>query len=821
MGVDAADINNDGWLDVMVLDMVAEDNYRLKANMSAMNPDAFWDVVDNGGHYQYMFNTLQLNLGNEHFSEIGQLTGISSTDWSWANLIADFDNDGLKDIYVTNGLLRDIRNTDSDKKFGLYVQKVINDFVQNNPNAGEVSIWDILDLDEALKILPSEKLSNYVYKNKGDLRFSKSMQDWGLDQKSFSNGAVYADLDNDGDLDLVVNNVNEPAFIYQNNADQLFNHNYLRVRLKDGSKNTVLGAKIKIEYNDQIQFYEMTNVRGIYSTCEQTAHFGLGKTKTIDRLSVIWPDNQISELHNVKVNQLITLDKNQTSFKATTPTNTEKLFSNITAQTSIRFKHRENNFDDYQKQILLPHKMSQFGPCLAVADVNNDGLDDFFVGGAANSVGNLFVQQPDGLFIPFDSPWDADKICEDIGAAFIDVDGDQDMDLYVVSGGNVYESGSIQYQDRLYLNNGKGIFQKSLDALPEITSSGSKVIPADFDQDGDMDLFVGGRHVPHDYPAPADSYILLNEGGKFVDITQEIAPELKNLGLVTDAQWSDYDQDNDLDLIISGEWMPITIFNNNQGKFKNITQELGLSNSTGWWFSIEKADMDNDGDEDYLVGNLGLNYKYKASQEEPFGVHYDDFDENGSKDIVLSYYNFGNLYPLRGRSCSSSQVPEIKKKFENYSLFANAKLEDVYGKNKLQKALQYEAKNFASVYLENLGNGKFKTHELPIEAQFSSINDFLIQDFDQDDNLDVLIINNLYVSEIETPRNDAGTGLFMKGDGQGNFTPIPVNQSGFFVPFDSKEVKLIRDSKGTLILVATNDDFLQIFRNNQLHNAKN
>ena len=465
--------------------------------------------------------------------------------------------------------------------------------------------------------------------------------------------------------------------------------------------------------------------------------------------------------------------------------------------------------------------MSQFGPCLAVADVNNDGLDDFYVGGAAYSTGKLYVQQANGLFIPFDSPWDEDKMNEDVGATFIDVDGDQDLDLYVVSGGNMYEPNAPNYQDRLYINNGKGLFQKASDALPQMTSSGSKVIPADFDQDGDLDLFIGGRHVPHDYPAPANSYILVNEEGKFVDVTQQIAPELTQLGLVTDAQWTDYDQDNDLDLIISGEWMPITIFNNDQGKFKNVTQDLGLSNSTGWWFSIEKADIDNDGDEDYLVGNLGLNYKYKASPDEPFGVHYNDFDENGSKDIVLSYYNFGDLYPLRGRSCSSSQVPEIKKKFENYSLFANANLEDVYGKNKLQKALQYEAKTFASVYLENLGNGEFKTHELPIEAQFSSINDFLIQDFDQDDKLDVLIVNNLYVSEIETPRNDAGTGLFMKGDGQGNFEAIPVNQSGFFVPFDSKEIKLIRDSKGTLILVATNNDFLQVFRNNLHTHAKN
>ena len=618
-------------------------------------------------------------------------------------------------------------------------------------------------------------------------------------------------------MDLVVNNVNEPAFVYRNNAEKLVKNNYLRVKLKNGSKNSVFGAKIQIESQGQMQFYETTNVRGIYSTCETIAHFGLGDDTKVKTLRITWPDGTQSKLKNIKANQLITVDKAQSATTTfyTSNQSLKPLFTDITSQSTIKYKHQENTFDDYEKQILLPHKMSQFGPGLAVADVNGDGLEDFYVGGAAGAQGQLFVQQESGLFLPINYPWEQDKLFEDVGATFLDIDGDKDMDLYIVSGGNAFEPNAAQYQDRIYINDGTGNFQKSQDALPQITNSGSKVIPADFDQDGDMDLFVGGRHVPHNYPTPASSLILLNEGGKFRDITKEVAPELIDLGLVTDAQWTDYDSDGDLDLIVVGEWMPVTVFRNDQGKFKNITAQLGLENTTGWWFSIEKADIDKDGDEDFILGNLGLNYKYKASEQEPFGVHYDDFDENGSKDIVLSYYNFGDLYPLRGRSCSSSQVPEIKKKFKNYSLFASAKLEDVYGKNKLQQALNYEAKTFSSIYLENLGKGKFQIHELPVEAQFSNIHDILIRDFDQDEYLDVLLVGNLFVSEIETPRNDAGTGLLLKGNGKGDFTAIPEYQSGFFAPFDAREIEILHSVAGKLILIANNNDFLQIFKTNQ------
>ena len=803
MGVDAADINNDSHLDLMVLDMTAEDNFRLKSNMSGMNPDSFWKVVNDGGHYQYMFNTLQLNNGNETFSDIAQFTQTAATDWSWASLVADFDNDGNKDIYITNGLLRDIRNTDADKKISDLVSKTFNKYIIENPDNSNVSIWDVIDLQELLDFLPSQKLKNYFYKNYGDLKFKNEIDQLGLGDPSFSHGASYADLDNDGDLDLIVSNVNEKAFIYRNNSDK----NFVRLKLEDDSP--TFGSKVSIYHDNNFQFFETTNVRGIYSTSENIVHFGINNSKTVDSILIEWPDQSTQKILKPKVNRLLKIKKK--GAKADLELIKENSTKFQEDKSILKYVHQENYFNDYDKQVLLPHKLSQLGPALAKGDINGDGLEDLFIGGASGQEATVFIQNENSFDRVENDIWTKHKALEDIDAVFFDSDNDGDLDLYVVSGGNEFMPNSSTYLDRLYINDGLGNFDFRRDLLPSNYKSGSVVKPHDFDNDGDLDLFIGSRMKPWNYPEPASSFVLINDNGNFINYDDK-NQAFKDLGLVTDAEWFDFDNDGDSDIVVVGEWMPITVIENQQGQFtkQELNTNLGCS-STGWWYSVEVGDLNNDNLPDLIVGNLGLNYKYKASVDEPFEVFYDDFDDNGKKDIVLAYYNYGIQFPLRGFSCSSQQVPDLQDKFKKYDIFASLDVQQVYGEENLENALRLSVNTFESAALIN-NKSFFDFRPLPNYAQFSSVNDIIIKDFDNDKVNDLLIVGNMYHAEIETARNDAGNGLLLKGNGDGSFNEIPTLKSGFFTPGDSKKAISLTLGNKEIILVANNDDRLQIFK---------
>ena len=793
MGTDIADFNNDGLLDVMTLDMVAEDNFGIKTSMSGMNPEVFELAVNGGFHYQYMFNTLQMNNGQNMFSDIAHMSGISNTDWSWSPLFADFDNDGLKDLFITNGLKRDFRNND----FRKYKLKRIEEAQKNGEKMSDVII-------ELVKETPQRKTTNYIYKNNGDLSFSKSNRDWGIETPTFSNGSAYADFDNDGDLDLVINNIDEPATLHKNNSE----NNFLTIGFKGSRLNPFgVGATVKIETERGNQIQENYPTRGYQSSVNPRLHFGLGQANKIVDLKVIWPDGKQQLLKDIKANTELVLDYNKATNDTFNSKKNKTVFKDVTEQLDLHnVRHIENDYNDYALESLLPHKMSQFGPALAVGDVNNDGLDDFFIGGSKGNSAMLYLQTEGVKFKKSQSSlWKKENVYEDVDAIFFDVDGDSDLDLYVVSGGNEWKVNHTMYQDRIYLNEG-GEFTKSNQVLPKLNISGSCVREFDYDNDGDLDLFVGSRLHPQKYPHSQSSVLLTNNNRKFEISTQNDF----NFGMVTDAIWTDFDLDGQTDLIVVGEWMAITFLKNKGGVFEKTT--TNLENTSGWWNAIEAADFDNDGDQDYIVGNLGLNYKYKASTLEPFAVYGADFDDNGTNDVVLGYYNQGDLFPLRGRECSSNQMPFIKEKFPTYNAFGSANLADVYGVEKLNNAKYLRADTFASAYLENEGNGTFKLIELPSQAQVSSINDFCIEDFDNDGFLDVISAGNLYQSEIETTRNDAGIGLLLKGNMNAILNPISAKESGVYIDGDVKKMKQISLGKGANkgIIVVRNNDFLTV-----------
>ncbi len=800
MGSDIQDLNNDGFEDILTTEMLPEDYWRAKVTMAPMTDPASFDYMYDKGlfQYQYMHNTLQLNRGNGFFSEISNYAGIKHTDWSWSVLASDFDNDGWRDIFIANGYKRDVFDNDALAKAKAY-KKELEEKVRKGGAAP--------DAEKLLRLLPSNPLRNYLYKNKGNLNFENVAAQWGMNEKTFSNGAATADLDGDGDLDLVINNINAEALILEN---QVANGNYLKIQLKGPSKNVYgLGAKVTVKTKDSSWFEDFQTARGYLSSVEPVLHFGLGNTQNIEEVKVVWPDGKISIKNDIQANQTLQIKYAEAS---PVPKDTllakPSLFTDITDQHIFPpYVHKDNNFEDFKYQVLLPHSETEHGPAIAVGDINGDGLDDFFVGGSFLTTGAIYSQDKMGEFHITDQPLlQEDLSYEDTGAAFFDLDGDGDQDLYVVSGSSEYPANDKHYQDRLYLNDGHGHFTKKAE-LPAIGVSGSVVRPFDYDHDGDLDLFIGGRILPRFYPYPTNSILLRNDHGKLVDAQEK---SFIKLGMVTDALWQDVNKDGQTDLIVTGEWMPITILLQKDGHFIK-TDYPGLKNTTGWWFRLATGDLDGDGDLDLIGGNLGENYKFHASEKIPFHIYAEDFDGDGTYDPYLAKNLDGKLVPIRGRQCSSEELNYIKDKFPTYRDFAAADVNDILGK-KIEKALHLESKLF-STSLFKRESDDFIPIRLPTETQFSVINGIIIKDYNGDGKPDILMAGNMFESEPETTRADANVGVLLLNDGNGHFKVEEGSKTGFFVPYNVRDIRPIRLGKKHLpgVLVAINDGKLRLF----------
>ena len=821
MGNDIADINNDGLADVLAVDMNPEDNYRKKKNMGGNNYYIYQNMLYEKISLQYVRNTLQLNMGariNENdsigdpvFGDIAFYSGVAETDWSWNCSLADFDNDGNRDIIITNGYPRDV----TDRDFAAF--------------RGELG--KIATKEQLIEKIPQIKIANYAYQNAGNLKFKNTTKQWGMDEPCFSTGAVYADLDNDGDLDYVINNINEEAFLYENttNFKEKISSNYLTVQFKGDEKNlNGIGAWAEIYYDKgKMQVSENLPYRGYLSTVDAKAFFGLGNIQQIDSVIIRWPGNKKQILQNVKPNQLLTADIRNANITDVwnIPIIANAMFTDITASAGIDHTAYEMDFIDFNYERLLPHKLSQYGPGLAAGDVDGNGLDDIFIGGTGDFPGKFFMQQPDGKFIkqnlPFVKRNDA-RNPENLGLLLFDADADGDLDLYCANGSNEFAPNTKSYQDWLFANDGKGNFVQDTTALPINYSSKSCVKAADFDNDGDRDLFIGGRVIPGKYPHPVSSFIYRNDSKpgqlKFTDVTTELAKGLQNIGLTCDAVWTDFDNDGWIDLITVGEWMPIHFFKNKNGKFENISAASGINDEKGWWNSITAADFDNDGDIDYVAGNLGENSFYRASHEYPVKVYVKDFDKNGRDDAIPTVFlkdQSGNMkeYTAQNRDDVVEQLPALKKRFLTYKSFAEAEFKKIFTPQELKDAMVLHATNFKSSFIETLGNGKFKLHALPVMAQLAPLNGMVVDDFNHDGNMDIALCANDYGTEVTNGQYDALNGLVLTGDGKGNFNPHTILQSGLFVPGDAKALIKLKGINNTYLLAAShNKGPLKVFK---------
>jgi len=806
MGADVADLNNDTWPEIYATEMTAEDNARQKTKVLFDTWDTYRKKETRGYFHQFTRNVLQLNNRNGSFSEIGRYSGVAETDWSWGALIMDFDNDGWKDIFVANGIYKDLLDRDF---LDIYSDpSIMRSMIKTEKSA-------ILRL---IEMIPSVKIPNYAFHNNADLTFTNLSEKWGLNTPSFSNGAAYGDLDNDGDLDLVVNNVNMPPFVYRNETVERKSGNYLVLKLCGTGKNTgAVGANAMLFADGLISYQELVPARGFQSSVDCRLHFGLGQLQTVDSLLIMWPDGRHSVLNNVKANQFLTIAEGKSTEKEVKKqaSVSHTVFKRMNEINGLIFKHSENEFSDFDRDGLLFNMLSYEGPKIAVCDINKDGLEDVFICGAKDSPGALFVQNRNGGFVRKNqAAFEADRISEDTDCAFFDADNDGDSDLYVTSGGNEFPSSSSALADRLYINDGNGNFSKSSQILPVAAYiSTSCAEPCDFDNDGDIDLFVGARLQPFAYGLPVDGYLLENDGrGYFKDVSGDRAPALKGIGMIADMTWADIDNDGDQDMVIVGDWMPVKVLINNNGQFTDESEKSGMKNTEGWWHTIEAEDINGDGYVDFVLGNHGLNSFFKASDERPVMMYVNDFDLNGYVEQIICTYKGDKAYPLAGKDEIVKQIPSLEAKYPKFADYIDQTIEDIFPQQVIERSLLLNARIMQNSVLINTGQGSFKMVALPAEAQLFPVWSAMVDDFNKDGKKDILIGGNQSKAKPQTGIYEAGFGLLLLGDTASTWKPLPPLASGFFSRGDIRDMKIVRTGNESVIIVARNNENLHFYK---------
>ena len=805
MGSDVADINNDGRLDLFTTEMLPYYNKRKKLFLNANNYSNYINNELYGYEYQYARNTLQLNRGIDPgtglpvFSDVAFMGNVQETDWSWTVLMADFDNDSRRDIFVTNGFPRDVTD---------------HDF--NNYRSTVSYLLPPMELQQAI---PQVKVPKFMFHNDGDLRFSDYSKQWGVNIPAFSNGAACGDLDNDGDLDLVVNNIDDKAFVFRNTCnDGAQKPNYLRLKVVGEASNPdAFGTEITAYFDGQAQKGQLLSGRGYLSASENFFHLGLGAVQKVDSVVLRWRGQRTATLKELPLNQTVTVRLSDLQYHLTGGAkNVAGLLEMVDpAAFGLEWMHRDSDYIDFNYQVTLPHKYSEYGPGLAIGDVNNDGLDDVYLSGSSRESGAWLLQTKGGKFVRKDASYKTEpqRREEELGVLLFDADGDGDNDLYLVNGGNQAEANAPLYQDVLCINDGKGNFKPAKDALPAETACGQAVKAADYDGDGDLDLFVGGRVMPRSYPKTDKSFILRNDSkGKdqplFTDVTQQVCPELTAIGLISDALWTDFNGDHAPDLLLAGEWMPLTFLQNVGGQFKNVTPQTGISDKTGWWTSLTAADFDNDGDTDYMAGNFGENVYYKCRSNEPISIYAKDFDGNGFYDPFISCFwpdSLGNRkeYLYSNRDDILKQLVKIRKRFNTYGALGEATVQDIFPAADLKDAQIMRTNWMSSSYVENLGGGKFAITALPVEAQIAPVQGMLPYDVDGDGLLDLLLVGNDYGMELQQGRADAFCGLVLRNMGQNRFRSVDLQQSHFVVPGNARALARVNLAGQRELILAT------------------